>query len=227
LRIDVVTLFPQMFEGPLGASIVGRARKAGVLELGFANPRDFAEDRRRTVDDRPYGGGPGMVMTAEPLRRAVRSVKKRGAVVAFLSPSGRRFDQALAEKLSKRKRLVLVCGRYEGVDERFVESEVDLEISFGDFVLTGGEIAAMAVVDAVTRLLPGALHDPGSAKEESFSDEAGLEYPQYTRPRVWRRMRVPEVLLSGDHDRVRDWREKQASLRTRKRRPDLIRRDRR
>jgi tRNA (guanine37-N1)-methyltransferase len=221
LNIDIVTLFPEMFEGPLGTSIVGRARKSGALELGFVNPRDFTEDRHKTVDDRPYGGGPGMVMLAEPLFKAVRSVKKRGAVTAYMSPSGRRLDQKLAKKLAAVKRLILVCGHYEGVDERFIEKEVDMEISLGDFVLTGGEIPAMAVVDAVARLLPGALHDPGSTEEESFS-EAGLEYPHYTRPRVWKRKPVPEVLLSGDHRRIRVWRTEQARLRTRERRPDLV-----
>jgi tRNA (guanine37-N1)-methyltransferase len=221
LKIDIVTLFPEMFEGPLGTSIVGRARKSGTLELGFVNPRDFTEDRHKTVDDRPYGGGPGMVMLAEPLYRAVKSVKKRGAVTAYMSPSGRRLDQNLAKELAAVKRLILVCGHYEGVDERFIEKEVDMEISLGDFVLTGGEIPAMAVVDAVARLLPGALHDPGSTEEESFS-EAGLEYPHYTRPRVWKRKQVPEVLLSGDHRRIRVWRSEQARLRTRERRPDLV-----
>ena len=226
MRIDVVTLFPEMLRGPLGLSIVGRAQGKGALKLGFIDPRDFAPDRHRTVDDRPFGGGPGMVLMAEPLAKAVESVRRRGSFVAYLSPQGRRLDQRMVRRLAKERHLVLVCGHYEGVDERFLK-DVDMEVSVGDFVLTGGEIPAMAVVDAVARLLPGVLSDPGSALDETFAEGPsgefrGLEYPHFTRPRVWRRRKVPEVLLSGDHDRIARWRAETARRRTLKKRPDLL-----
>lgn len=209
-----------MFEGPLSESIVQRARLKGLLELGFVNPRDFARDRHRTVDDRPYGGGAGMVLAPEPLYQAVRKVRRKGSKVILLSPQGRRFDQALARRLAGERHLILVCGRYEGVDERFMDF-VDLELSIGDFVLTGGEIPAMAVVDATTRLLPGVLAKADAAVEESFT--AGrLDYPQYTRPEVWRGRKTPAVLLSGDHARIAEWRRRAAEAATRRKRPDLL-----
>lgn len=220
MRVDVVTLFPELVDGPLSGSIVGRARSRGILELGFSNPRDFAKDRHRTVDDRPYGGGPGMLMMAEPLYQAVRAVKKRGSRVVFLTPRGRKFDQALARELSKEKRLVLVCGHYEGVDER-AHSLADDEVSLGDFVLTGGEPAAVAVIDALTRLLPGTLKKSDAAEKESFTEPL-LEAPQYTRPAVWRGKKVPAVLMSGDHAAIEAWRAKESLRLTKKNRPDLL-----
>ena len=220
MRIDIITIFPEMLEVPLGLSIIGRAQKEGRLKLGFVNPRDFTSDRHRTVDDRPYGGGAGMVMLAEPLHCSVKSIRRRGSTVVALSPQGRRLDQACVRRLARRRHLILVCGRYEGIDDRFLK-DADLEISVGDFVLTGGEIPAMVVVDAVTRLLPGVLRRSESIREESFTERL-LEYPQYTRPRMWRGRRVPEVLLSGDHREIARWRALQALRRTRQRRPDLI-----
>lgn len=219
LRVTVVTLFPGMFEGPLTQSIVGRAREKGALAVSFVDPRDFSEDRHRTVDDRPYGGGPGMVLMAEPLYRAIKKARRPKAKVVLLSPQGRRFDQNAAKRLSAAKDLVLVCGHYEGVDERVMDF-VDEELSLGDFVLTGGEIAAMAVVDALARLLPGVL-PAGAAEAESFSLPL-LDHPHYTRPRVWRGREVPEVLLGGDHAKVAQWRAKAAKAATTKKRPDLL-----
>ncbi len=220
LRIDVVTLFPEMFEGPMGHSIVGRARRNGILELGFVNPRDFARDARRTVDDRPYGGGPGMVLQPQPVYDAIGSVRRRYSTVVYLSPQGRRFDQAAASRLAAARHLILLCGHYEGVDERVLRY-VDEEISIGDYVLTGGELPAMVVADAVTRLLPGALGKDCSIVEESFAG-ALLEHPQFTRPPLWRRRQVPEVLLSGDHARIAEWRRRQSVEATRRKRPDLL-----
>ncbi|HAM36730.1 MAG TPA: tRNA (guanosine(37)-N1)-methyltransferase TrmD [Elusimicrobia bacterium] len=220
MRIDIITLFPEMFEPVLGASIVGRARARGLLELGYVNPRDFATDKRRSVDDRPFGGGAGMVLKAEPLFAAISSVRRPGCRVVCLSPQGRRFDSRQARRLSRLSRLALVCGHYEGVDERVLRS-CDEEISIGDFVLTGGELPAMMVVDAVTRLLPDVLKKADAAACESF--ESGLlDHPQYTRPRVWRGRRVPEALLSGDHERIACWRARAAQRATRKKRPDLV-----
>jgi len=220
LRVDVVTLFPRMFEGVLSQSILKRAQERGLLEVGLVNPRDFASDRHRTVDDRPYGGGAGMLLMAEPLYLALRKVRRRGAKVVLLSPQGRRFDQGLAASLARERRIVLVCGHYEGVDERIMDF-VDMELSIGDFVLTGGEIAAMAVLDAAARLLPGVLLKPEAAERESFS--AGLlDYPQYTRPSLWRGRKVPAALLSGDHARIEAWRARAAKAATRRKRPDLL-----
>ena len=219
LRVSVVTLFPGMFEGPLTQSIVGRAREKGALEVSFTDPRDFSEDRHRTVDDRPYGGGPGMVLMAEPLYRAIKKARRPKATVVLLTPQGRRFDQAAARRLAKAGDLVLVCGHYEGFDERVMDF-VDEELSLGDFVLTGGEIAAMAVVDALARLLPGVL-PAGAAEAESFSAPL-LDHPHYTRPRVWRGREVPDVLLGGDHAKVAAWRAMAARAATKKKRPDLL-----
>ena len=204
MKIDIITLFPEMFEPVLGASIVGRARERGLLDLGLVNPRDFTMDRHRTVDDRPFGGGAGMVLKPEPLYAAIQSVRRKGTITVGLSPQGRRFDAAAARRLSREKHLVLLCGHYEGMDER-IRRHWDEEISIGDFVLTGGELPAMMVVDAVTRLLPGVLKKSEATVCESF--EGGLmDYPHYTRPRVWRGRRVPQALLSGDHARIAAWR---------------------
>jgi tRNA (guanine37-N1)-methyltransferase len=223
MRIDVVTLFPEMIRERSGYGVQGRAIARGVLELETWNPRDFTTDRHRNVDDRPYGGGPGMVMQVQPLRDAIRAARAAGPVdrVISLSPAGARFDQQRARELATLERLVLVAGRYEGTDERLIELEVDEELSVGDYVLSGGELPALLVMDAVTRLLPGALGDAESAQQDSFMDGL-LDYPHYTRPEQVDGRRVPEVLLSGDHAAIRRWRHKQALGRTWLRRPDLL-----
>jgi tRNA (guanine37-N1)-methyltransferase len=226
LRIDVVTIFPSMLAAPLAEGIVARAREAGIVDVRATDLRDFTDDRHRSVDDAPFGGGPGMVMKAEPFFRAVASVlpegKGPGRAVVLLSPRGRRFDQRAAERVAALDRLVLLCGRYEGVDERVAETVATEELSLGDFVLTGGEVAALAVIEATVRLLPGALGDEESARADSFADGI-LDFPHYTRPSEWRGQAVPEVLLSGDHGRVRRFRRQEALLATRERRPDLLR----
>jgi tRNA (guanine37-N1)-methyltransferase len=222
--IHILTLFPGMFVGPLDESIVKRARDSGALDLRVIDIREFATDRHRTVDDTPYGGGPGMVMKPGPLFAAVEAVRGPDSRVVLLSPQGPVFKQEVAAELSKLSHLVLVCGHYEGVDERVREHLVDDELSIGDYVLTGGEVAALVVVDVVTRLLPGALGTEESTIEESHS--AGLlEYPHYTRPADFRGWRVPDVLLSGNHAEIARWRRRQALERTRNRRPDLLRQD--
>ena len=219
MRVDAVTLFPDMLDRPLSESIVGRARAEGLLELGFVNPRDFTEDRHRTVDDKPYGGGTGMVMMAEPVYRALKKVRKKNSFVILMTPKGRRFDQALALKLAKKKHLVFICGHYEGIDER-VTPLADLELSIGDYVLTGGEPAAVVVIDAVTRLVPGVLKKGDATVNETFTGGL-LEAPHYTRPAVWRGKAVPKELLSGNHRLIADWRAAQAAELTGKSRPDL------
>lgn len=224
MRIGVVTLFPPMFSAVTGYGVTGRAVSAGRLRVDLWNPRDYAADRHRTVDDRPYGGGPGMVMLYEPLVAAIRAAREATGVrapVLMLTPQGQRLDQAAVCALAARPSLILVAGRYEGVDERVVEAEVDEEWSVGDYVLSGGELAAMVVIDAVARLLPDVLGHEDSAREDSFG--AGLlDHPHYTRPEVVEGRAVPQVLLSGDHARVRRWRLKQALGRTWLRRPDLL-----
>jgi tRNA (guanine37-N1)-methyltransferase len=223
MRIDVLTLFPDMFTGFLGGSIVKRALQAGVADVRLHNFRRFSQDRHHSVDDAPFGGGPGMVLAPDPIFQAVEHVRSEvgEAPLVYLSPKGERFTQGLAGELSGWPSLILLCGRYEGVDQRVVDHLVDREISAGDFVLSGGEVAAMVVVDAVVRLLPGALGDGASADDESFS--AGLlEYPQYTRPAEFRGWRVPDVLLSGDHEAIRRWRREKSVQETQKKRPDLI-----
>ena len=222
LRIDVVTLFPQMFAAVTESGITSRALEAGLWQLKTWNPRDFTTDNYRTVDDRPYGGGPGMVMLAGPLEKALDAAKAAGAGrVVYLSPQGRKLDHRRVLELSKERAITLLCGRYEGVDERLLARRVDEELSLGDFVLSGGELAAMALIDACVRQLPGALGDEQSALEESFA--AGLlDCPQYTRPETYAGERVPEVLLSGHHENIRRWRLKQALGRTWLRRPELL-----
>ena len=221
-RFDVVTLFPEMFAALTQSGIAARALERGLWRLKTWNPRDFTTDNYRTVDDRPYGGGPGMVMLAEPLEKALDAAREaEGGKVVYLSPQGRRFDHAKAVELAGVEALTLLCGRYEGVDERLLRRRVDEELSLGDFVLTGGELAAMALIDAVVRQLPGALGDDQSAVEESFAGGL-LDSPQYTRPEVYAGERVPEVLLSGHHGNIRRWRLKQSLGRTWLRRPDLI-----
>lgn len=224
MRIDVVTLFPEMFEAVSAYGVTGRAVERGIVELGLWNPRDYTHDRHRTVDDRPYGGGPGMLMKVQPLRDAIqdaRKVSERKSHVVYLSPQGQPLDQAGVQELAGHEHLVLIAGRYEGVDERLIETEVDEEWSIGDYVLSGGELAAMVVIDAITRLLPGALGHEDSAQQDSFS-EGVLDCPHYTRPEVFEGMPVPAVLLSGDHAAIARWREKQALGRTWLRRPELL-----
>ncbi len=223
IRIDILTLFCEMFEGFLSTSIVGRAAKRGLAELACTNIRDFALDSYGTVDDAPFGGGPGMVLKCQPIFDAVQHVRAQAdppGKVILLTPQGRPMDQRLVEQLSGEQRLILIAGHYEGFDERIRTNLVDMEVSMGDFVLSGGEIAAMALVDAVVRLLPGALGKDESTVEESFSHGL-LEYPQYTRPREYRDLTVPEILLNGDHAKIAKWRLEQAKLRTQQRRPDL------
>lgn len=222
-RIDVVTLFPDWIQSLRQLGLTGRAIAEGTVELQCWNPRDFAEGVHRSVDDRPYGGGPGMVMRPEPLARAIESARggDPGARVGCLSPQGRRLDQAAVQELAQRERLILVCGRYEGIDERVMDALVDEEWSIGDFVLSGGEPAAAVMIDAVIRLLPGVLGHELSAQQDSFS-EGLLDCPHYTRPESWRGRDVPEVLRSGDHARIARWRLAQAIERTRLRRPDLL-----
>ncbi|MEY4386162.1 MAG: tRNA ((1)-)-methyltransferase [Verrucomicrobiota bacterium] len=220
MKIDVLTLFPGMFSGPLDESIVKRAREAGHLQLGIHNLRDWTHDRHKTVDDRPFGGGPGMLLKPEPIFEAVEALAGEKTKVILLCPQGRKFGQSIARELAKEEHLLLVCGSYEGFDERIREALADDELSIGDFVLTNGALPAMVIVDAVTRLLPGVLGDDESSKDESFS-QGMLEYPHYTRPAEFRGMKVPDVLLSGNHAEIAKWREQQARARTATRRPDL------
>jgi tRNA (guanine37-N1)-methyltransferase len=223
MRIDVVTLFPEMIREQSAYGVQGRAIEKGLLHLETWNPRDFSEDRHRRVDDRPYGGGPGMVMQVQPLRTAIREAiaVSVSAPVIYLSPQGERFDQGKARELAALERLILVAGRYEGIDERLISLEVDEELSVGDYVLSGGELPALIVMDAVTRLLPGALGDADSAQQDSFMDGL-LDYPHYTRPEETEGLQVPEVLLGGNHADIRRWRHKQALGRTWLRRPELL-----
>ena len=225
MQIAVVSIFPELVGQVAEYGVVGRAKERGLLSLSCENPRDYAEDAHRTVDDRPYGGGPGMVLKYEPAAKAIGAARERlpeGSPVVYLSPQGRVFDQATAQRFGSMPGLILLAGRYEGVDERLIEAQVDEEVSLGDFVLSGGEIAAMAVIDATARLLPGVLGDDESAREDSFADGL-LEHPQYTRPESIDGKRVPAVLLSGDHARIARWRYKQALGRSYLRRPDLVR----
>ncbi len=222
IDFEVVTIFPHMFPGPLGDSITGRALATGAARVQAVDVRSFSNDRHRSVDDYSYGGGPGMVMRAEPLVAAIESVRRPTSRLVLLSPSGRRFTQAVAHALAAESHVVLVCGRYEGVDERVRLATSAEELSIGDFVLTGGEIAAMVVIDAVIRLLPGVLSSGEAWRDESHSVEGLLEYPQYTRPVDFRGLRVPDDLLSGHHARVAAWRRRKALERTRDRRPDLL-----
>ena len=221
MKIDVLTLFPGMFPGPLDASIIKRACESGRLQLGVHDLRDYTHDRHRTVDDRPFGGGPGMLMKPEPLFEAVEALRGEKTREILSSPAGRPFRQQIARELGAEEHLLLVCGSYEGFDERVRQGLADDEISIGDYVLTNGALPAMVIIDAVTRLLPGVLGDDESSQDESFSG-CLLEYPQYTRPAEFRGMNVPEVLLSGDHAAIEKWRREQATVQTRQRRPDLL-----
>jgi tRNA (guanine37-N1)-methyltransferase len=227
MRIDVLTLFPQMFESPLSCSILKRACEKEAVEIVLTNIRDFAVDKYKKVDDKPYGGGAGMVMMPGPVFASFEYVQKLSAEagrVILLTPQGQPFNQSKAVELSREKRLILISGRYEGFDERIRIGLNAEQVSIGDYVLSGGELAAMVIIDAVVRLLPGVLGDDQSAKDDSFEDGL-LEYPQYTRPDVFRDMKVPEVLLSGDHGQIAQWRRQQAMERTKKWRPDLLAQD--
>ncbi len=224
VRFDVLSIFPGMFQGPLSESILGRAREAGLIQVHLHDLRDWTHDRHRTVDDYPFGGGPGMVMKPEPVFEAVEAITALAEPPpfrVFLTPQGRRLDRALVDELAGHERLLLICGRYEGVDERVLEHAVDMEVSIGDFVVSGGELPAMLLIDAVSRRVPGVLGSEGSLDEESF-DRGLLEYPQYTRPAAFRGWTVPEVLTSGDHGKVDAWRRARSVERTAHRRPDLL-----
>ncbi len=223
MRFDVLTLFPELFSSFLKETILGRAVKAGLVDIRLVNIRSFARGRHLVADDTPFGGGQGMVMKPGPISRALESIDrtKDRSLVLLLTPQGRTFDQPLAWDLSRMEQLILICGRYEGVDERIRMTCVDMELSIGDYVLSGGEMAAMVVMDAVSRLVPGVLGGEKSAQEDSFEDGL-LEYPQYTRPRVFKNQEVPEILLSGDHEKIRVWRRTESLKRTLERRPDLL-----
>ena len=224
MKIAFITLFPEMFEAVTAYGISGRAVKNGLVEVASFNPRDFTEDRHQTVDDRPYGGGPGMIMLIEPLRRAIAEAKQwmDGQVsVIYLSPQGKVLDQQAINQFAKKQNLILIAGRYEGIDERLVELEIDEEWSIGDYVLSGGELPAMVLIDALIRQLPGALGDGDSAGEDSFA-EGLLDCPHYTRPEDYQGQEVPKVLLSGNHEKIRRWRLQQSLQRTQQRRPDLM-----
>lgn len=222
MRIDILTLFPEMVDQALSASIIGRGREAGLLDIRCHNIRDYSPDKRRRTDDYPYGGGQGMVMQCEPLARCLEDVKEGKTVHTILmSPAGSVFDQKKARELLSREHIILVCGHYEGVDQRFVDTCIDEQLSIGDFVLTGGELAAMVISDAICRMVPGVLAERASFEDESHFSGV-LEYPQYTRPEVWREMPVPAVLLSGHHGNIEKWRRLQSLYLTRQRRPDLF-----
>lgn len=228
VRIAVVSLFPEMFSAVTEYGVTGRAVKQGLAEVKVWNPRTFTHDKHQTVDDRPYGGGPGMLMMMQPLEDAIIAAKTWAdelgeSRVVYLSPQGELLSQARAQSLAGQCNLVLICGRYEGVDERLLEQYVDAEISIGDYVLSGGELAAMVVIDSLLRLIPGALGHVDSAQQDSFSDGL-LDCPHYTRPECYQGERVPEVLLSGNHERIRQWRLQQSLIRTHQRRPDLLER---
>ena len=220
MKIDVITAFEEMIDQTLSHSIVGRARKAGIIKLGTLSPRQFAEDKHKTIDDRPYGGGPGMLMKAEPLYQAISKLRKKTSYVILTSPRGQVFNQELAKKLAKKRHLIVVCGHYEGIDAR-IYPEVDLEVSLGDYILTGGELAACVMIDAITRLQRGTFKKEDVTSLESFEGHL-LEAPQYTRPEVWRGRKVPAVLLNGNHKEIEAWKHEQALQITKQLRPDLL-----
>lgn len=221
MKFDILSLFPDYFKGPFDESMIKRALKKGIFEVGHVNIRDFTKDKHKTVDDRPYGGGPGMVLMAEPVTKAIRSVKTERSKVIYLSPQGPTLTAARCRELAKEEHLILLCGHYEGVDERVIESDVDEVISIGDYVLTNGCIAAIVLVDAIARFLPGVVGDEAAVDEDSF-ENGMLDWPHYTRPEVFEGKDVPQVLLSGDHKKIAEWRHKVAYERTKKVRPDLM-----
>ena len=223
MRIDVITLFPEMVKSVIEHGVVGRAAEKGLFQMELWNPRDFTQDRHRTVDDRPYGGGPGMLMKVQPLQDCIQAVRKQNpdAKLVYLSPQGKLINQQLINQAVSLDNLILLCGRYEGIDERLIQMEVDEEWSIGDYVISGGELAAMVCVDAITRQIPGVLGHESSAELDSFSHGV-LDCPHYTRPEIINGVKVPEVLLNGHHQQIQDWRDKQALGRTWRRRPDLL-----
>ena len=224
MKIELLTIFPEMFESFLSASIIGRAREAGLLDIHATDIRPYSQNKHKNTDDYPFGGGAGMLMLAQPTADAMKAVTRppfQGKRI-YMSPRGVPLTQALAQQLSQEERLVILCGHYEGVDQRVLDKYIDMEISVGDYVLTGGETAAMVLIDCVSRLVPGVLGSAESAGDESFSNDGLLEYPQYTRPRVFEDMEVPEVLLNGDHKKISQWRREQALLATARMRPDLL-----
>ena len=220
MKIDVITAFGDMIDQTLSQSIVGRARQAGIIKLGTLSPREFTTDKHKTIDDRPYGGGPGMLMKAEPLYQAINKLRKKSSYVILTSPRGQVFNQELAKKLAKKRHLIFVCGHYEGIDAR-IYPEVDLEVSLGDYILTGGELAACVMIDTITRLQKGTFKKDDVTSSESFEGHL-LEAPQYTRPEVWRGRRVPQVLLNGNHKEIEAWRQEQSLQITKQFRPDLL-----
>jgi tRNA (guanine37-N1)-methyltransferase len=220
MKIDIVSIFPEMFEGAFTESILKRAQEAGKVEINLVNFRDFTEDPHLKVDDTPYGGGAGMVLTPQPIFDCVESLKTEKSKVILLTPDGLQYKQKIAYDLSKEEHLILICGHYEGFDER-IRTLADMEISIGDYVLTGGEIPAMVLVDSIVRLIPGVINE-GSHIEDSFNENNLLDYPTYTKPRVFRGMEVPEILLSGDHAKIDAWRKEQSIKKTEERRPDLL-----
>jgi len=222
MQIDIVSLFPAICQGALGESVIGRAWKEGIVKINLIDLRDYTHDARKTVDDTPYGGGVGMVLRPEPLFECLKAIATRESRVVLMCPQGKRFDQSTARRFARLEHLILVCGHYEGIDERARQCLMNEEISIGDYVLTNGALAASVVTDAVVRLLPGALGNDASSEEESFSDGRLLEYPQFTRPADYKGMKVPDVLLSGNHQEVEAWRLEQRVMRTISRRPDLI-----
>ena len=224
MKIELLTIFPEMFDSFLNASIIGRAREAGLLDIHATDIRPYSQNKHKNTDDYPFGGGAGMLMLAQPIADAMKAVTRppfQGKRI-YMSPRGMPLTQALAQQLSQEERLVILCGHYEGVDQRVLDKYIDMEISVGDYVLTGGETAAMVLIDCVSRLVPGVLGSTESAGDESFSNDGLLEYPQYTRPRVFEDMEVPEVLLNGDHKKISQWRREQALLATARMRPDLL-----
>ena len=222
LEIDILSIFPEMFKGVLEQSIIKRAQQKKKIKIRLHNLRNFTTDKHRKVDDRPFGGGPGMVMMAQPIFDGVEKVKRRkDAEIILLCPQGTTFNQKLARQLALKKQLILICPHYEGVDERVRECLVTMELSIGDYILTGGELPAMVVIDTITRLLPGVLGNKQSTKEESFAGNL-LEYPQYTRPSEFRKLKVPPILLSGDHEKIEEWQGAESLKRTKKKRPDLL-----
>lgn len=224
MKIELLTIFPEMFDSFLNASIIGRAREAGLLDIHATDIRPYSQNKHKNTDDYPFGGGAGMLMLAQPIADAMKDVTRppfQGKRI-YMSPRGVPLTQALAQQLSQEEQLVILCGHYEGVDQRVLDKYIDMEISVGDYVLTGGETAAMVLIDCVSRLVPGVLGSAESAGDESFSNDGLLEYPQYTRPRVFEDMEVPEVLLNGDHKKISQWRREQALLATARMRPDLL-----
>jgi len=223
MRIDVITLFPQLVEQVISCGVVGRAADQGIVDLHCWNPREYTRDRHRTVDDRPYGGGPGMLMKVQPLQDAINAARGQNsaAKLIYLSPQGKLLTQQRLGQQVDQGSVILLCGRYEGIDERLIQAEVDEEWSIGDYVISGGELAAMVCIDAMVRLLPGALGHDESARQDSFSDGV-LDFPHYTRPESYQGLRVPQVLTNGDHRAINDWRQQQALGRTWQRRPDLL-----